>query len=603
GISNFWTGSGQRVTANLLVLASRPVPVYRPFALMKTRTAWAGTVVCVCLSTALVATWPLLFHPTTAIPLGTEREATVPLFNLWSLWWTADRLAHGFAHYWDAPFFYPNKGVLAYSEPQTLTGLLVAPLWALGAPPALIYNVAFWALLTLNGLFAYRLARALDLPSLPALLGSVLTVTLPFVASLFGVLPFIATFGMLWTLEGLVRFGKDGTIRSAIWGASGFVATYLTCQQYALLFALFAAAAGLVALAQQRFGVNAAGKLIAVSVVMCLVISLWASPALRVHASLGFHRPELIVQALSARPRDFLTRPATALLGYPPRSLADTAGLFPGGVLLGLAVAGTALGIRDPRWRRWATYMSAGAVAAMLLAAGLNLNLAGWRPFATLRLVVPGIDRVRSPFRFVAIGQLFLPILAAMALTRARQYLGPTRSAFVMVFLGLLAAGENLSVPAPQVRIPLTPRTPWTAWLRAQPEDTVVAHVPFPGGLHVSDYEIEAWRMFAQIDHRKPMVNGYSGYFPQARTPDGQTIPTYTRFQLRMAEDFPNDRLLCVLDKALGVNRLVVGREWLTSRESRMDLHRDFLRPIHADREVQVYSLDAPGERCRPGDW
>ncbi len=576
---------------------------HRPFRVIRTRTAWAGTVVCVCLSIALIATWPLVFHPTTAIPLGTEREATVPLFNLWSLWWTADRLAHGFAHYWDAPIFYPNKGVFAYSEPQTLTGLLVAPLWALDAPPALIYNVAFWALLTLNGLFGYRLARALELPALPALLGSVLTVTLPFVANLFGVLPFIATFGMLWTLEGLVRFGRDGTIRSAIWGAAGFVATYLACQQYALPFAPFAAAAGLVALAQQRFQLRAAGRLIAVTVVMGLVISLWATPALKVHASVGFHRPESIVQALSARPRDFLTRPVTALLGYPPRSLADTGGLFPGGVLLGLAVAGTAVGIRDPQWRRWAGYMGAGAVIAMLLAVGLNLNLAGWRPFATLRLVVPGIDRVRSPFRFVAIGQSFLPILAAMALTRARQYLGGTRSAFVMVLVCLLAAGENLSVPAPQVPIPLTPRTPWTAWLRAQSEDTVVAHVPFPGGLHVSDYEIEAWRMFAQIDHRKPIVNGYSGYFPQARARDGQAVPTYTRFQLRMAADFPDYRLLCVLDKALGVNRLVVSRDWLNSRESRMDLHREFLRPVYADQEVQVYSLDAPEERCRLGDW
>jgi len=579
------------------------VAAHLPFRLIRTRTVWGGTVVFVCLSTALAATWPLVLHPAAAIPLGTEREATVPLFNLWSLWRTADRLAHGFAHYWDAPIFYPSKGVFAYSEPQTLTGLLVAPLWALGAPPALSYNVALWALLTLNGLFAYRLARALDVPSLAALVSAVLTVTLPFIASLFGVLPFIAAFGMLWTLEGLVRFGRDGSIGAAIWGAAGFVATYLSCQQYALLFAPFAAAAGLVALAQRGFQLRAAGRLVAVTVVMGLGISLWASPALRVHASLGFHRPEWIVQALSARPRDFLTRPATALLGYPPRSLADTGGLFPGGVLLGLAAAGTAVGMRDPQWRRWAAYMGAGAVVAMLLAAGLNLNLAGWRPFATLRLVVPGMDRVRSPFRFVAIGQLFLPILAAVALTRARQYLGRTRSGFVMVLVGLLAAGENLSVPAPQVPIPLTPRTPWTAWLRAQPEDTVVAHVPFPGGLHVSDYEIEAWRMFAQIDHRKPIVNGYSGYFPQARAPDGEAIPTYTRFQLRMAADFPDDRLLCVLDKALGVNRLVVSRDWLNGRESRIDLHRDFLRPVYADQEVQVYSLDAPDERCRPGDW
>ena len=172
-----------------------------------------------------------------------------------------------------------------------------------------------------------------------------------------------------------------------------------------------------------------------------------------------------------------------------------------------------------------------------------------------------------------------------------------------MALVGLLAAGENLSIPAPHVPIPRTPRTPWTAWLRAQPEDTVVAHVPFPAGLHVSDYEIEAWRLFAQIEHRKPMINGYSGYFPQARLPDGSVVPTYARFQLTMAEEFPNHRLLCVLDRSLGVDLLVAGREWLTHHRSQMNLHRSFLRLEYNDEFVGIFRLEAPQGECRPGTW
>ena len=41
-----------------------------------------------------------------------------------------------------------------------------------------------------------------------------------------------------------------------------------------------------------------------------------------------------------------------------------------------------------------------------------------------------------------------------------------------------------------------------------------------------------AWRMFAQIDHHKPLVNGYSGFFPQARGFYDEIIPVYTLFQL-----------------------------------------------------------------------
>src|SRR5437879_1446659 len=85
--------------------------------------AWYITVISTCVLAALITTWPLARNLTSAIPLGTEHEATVPIFNLWSLWWTADRAVHGFTGYWDAPIFYPNRGVFTYSEPQPLTGL------------------------------------------------------------------------------------------------------------------------------------------------------------------------------------------------------------------------------------------------------------------------------------------------------------------------------------------------------------------------------------------------------------------------------------------------------------------------------------------------
>jgi hypothetical protein len=90
-------------------------------------------------------------HLTDAIPLGTELEATVPVFSLWSLWWTANRAGHGFRGYWDAPIFYPLAGTFGFSEPQIFAGLLVTPLWSTTAPPALIYNLALLTVLALNG--------------------------------------------------------------------------------------------------------------------------------------------------------------------------------------------------------------------------------------------------------------------------------------------------------------------------------------------------------------------------------------------------------------------------------------------------------------------
>ena len=562
-------------------------------ALRATAAGWTS------LAAALVATWPLAAHLTTAVPRGTEHEATVPVFSLWNLWWTADRIPHAFHGFLDAPFFYPNHGVTTYSEPMPLMGTLAAPLWGVGAPTALIYNVTLLALLTLNGIFAYRVARALAAPQAAALLGGIMAVTLPFAADVAGVLPNLAFFGMLWTLDGLIRFGRTGSVGWALWSAAGFVVTYYTFQQYALFFLPLALAAGLVALSLQRFRRGSAARLVVAAVVAVLVALPLALPTIRLHRQGGFERPAELVRALSARPGDFLTRPDTALVPVPERDPADTAGLFPGILLGGLAIGGAALALRDPSRRRWAVLLVGGSLFGFLLALGLNLNLWGWRPFGTLRALVPAIAEVRSPYRAAAIFQLFLPVLAALALARARTRVTRAGSAAV-VAVGLLAAVENLAVPAPLVRIPGSAQAAWTGWLRGHDDRKVLAHVPFPGGLSVADYEIEAWRMFRQIDHHRPIVNGYSGFFPVVRTPEGRVLPAYTAFQISMAREFPSYQLLCVLTESLGVDTLVADRAWLSTRR-RLAAFPGFLRLAYADPDVQIYALRTPPGRCRLG--
>jgi hypothetical protein len=463
--------------------------------------------------------------------------------------------------------------------------------------PGLIYNLALLTVLTLNGIFAYRLVRAIDADSFPALLGGVLTVTLPFVAKVVGVLPNMALFGILWTLEGLVRFGQNRSMGWAVWAVVGFAATYLSMQQYALFFLPFAGTAGLISLAQLRFHRKAVVRLGLAGLIAGLLVLLVALPGISVRAELGFYRPERLVQALSAGPDDWLTRPATALVTVPSASLTDTGGLFPGIMMLALAVAGTIIGVRDRKQRLWIAYFAGSALITLWLACGLNVNIAGWRPFAALRALVPGMTEVRSPFRYAALTQLCLAILVVPALTWIRHVIIYKGSAVISI-LGLLAAAENLAIPVPLLPVPSQVETPWTHWLRAQPDPTVIAHIPFPTGLHVSDYEIETWRMVAQIDHRKPMVNGYSSYLPQSITPEGRVVPTYAQFQLTMAREFPSTRLLCVLSRSLGVNLLVVDQPWLATHRTHMTAHHAFLRSAYADEQVQIYYVSVPAEAC-----
>ncbi|HSK76472.1 MAG TPA: hypothetical protein VLQ45_08425 [Thermoanaerobaculia bacterium] len=546
-----------------------------------------------CLLAAIVATWPLLPSLASALPLGTEHEATVPLFNLWTLWWDADRVPHGFEGLWNAPIFRPLEGAFTFSEPMILQGVTLSPLWWMGAPPAAIYNLAILFTLACNGLATRSLARALGAPRGAALLAALAGVTLPYTAKVLGVLPVLPLFGTIWALAALVRFGKEGGWRPAALAVLSFAAQFLAGQQMALLSLPFLLLAGLVALAEQKFRARSIARLGALAILGALVLSPIASTVRFFHEKYGFARSEEVVAALSARPQDFTTRPSSSRLAFPPREdsyAGDTGGLFPGFLLLGLGAAGAWLGWRQGERRIWIACLLACAVGGGLFALGLNLRIGDWQPFASLREVVPGLRTLRSPFRAVAISQAALAALAALALARLASWRGKAGRILALA-LGVLAAIENLASPGVLVPTPGTPRTAWTSWLREQPGKLVVAHVPLPRGLHVSDYEVETWRMFAQIDHHRPMMNGYSGYFPSG----------YGTFQVDMDQNFPSERLLCMMAFGMGVNTLILDRPYLEERRALFEsesLRGFFGRGYSADPGVVIVRLSPPPEAC-----
>lgn len=127
-------------------------------------------------SLAAVATWPLARHLTSHLPMGTEPVATVPLFNLWTLWWNADRLQALYTGYWDARIFHPVRGAFAFSEPQPLTGLVAAVLTGMSASRTFGYNAVLLLGLTLNGWVASRLLAALGMRWSVCLVGGAMVV-------------------------------------------------------------------------------------------------------------------------------------------------------------------------------------------------------------------------------------------------------------------------------------------------------------------------------------------------------------------------------------------------------------------------------------------
>jgi len=557
---------------------------------------WRVTVLGTCAAAAIVTTWPLALRLTSAVPLGTETAATIPLFDVWTLWWSGVRSWRGYAAAWDAPIFHPTPGAFALSEPLWLPGAMAAPLFAAGAPPALAHNLVLLALLTANGVGGARVARALGVARGPSLAAGALMVTLPIFAKLVGELPLVGAFGTLVALDGAIRFGRGGRTRHALAVGGGLVAQALCCEQLTLYAFIFVAAASMVSLAERGFRDKAAlGRMgVAIGSAVALISALAYAP-LSIHRRLGLTRSDDLVLSLSAQVSDFWTRPAHASLAFPPREATDhfTGGLFPGFLVLTLAAIGALVRAPEtggPAVRRWRWFAAAFALGGALLALGLNLSLAGFRPFSVLR-ALPGFGAIRSPFRAVALSQISLACLAAVGLDLvARRFRAQRYARHGALVLGLLAAVENLSVPAPLLPVPRTPGTAWTAFLAAQPPGTVVAHVPFPAGGDVSDLAIETRRMFAQIAHRQPLVNGYASNFPALNR----------EFMFAMGSAFPSPLLACALHSVLGAELLSVDQAWLAGRREAFAVVTPLLTPIYSDRDVAIFRFTPPPGACPP---
>ena len=164
-------------------------------------------------------------------------------------------------------------------------------------------------------------------------------------------------------------------------------------------------------------------------------------------------------------------------------------------------------------------------VLAALLALGPRISAAGHLigtgPYAWLVAYVPGFDGVRVPARYLMLVALFLACLAgygAAALLRWR----PRPAAGVLVVASLLLLLESWAGPfQTNTRLAAegyetTPRElrmaddlpPIYKVLRDDPSPVILVEFPFGS---------PAWDLhsvFYAGYHRRPLVNGYSGFFP-----------------------------------------------------------------------------------------
>ena len=122
----------------------------------------------------------------------------------------------------------------------------------------------------------------------------------------------------------------------------------------------------------------------------------------------------------------------------------------------------------------------------------------------------------------------------------------------------------------------------WVSYLSHRP-DAPVAMIPFPAGPSSIDYADTTTAMLLGLEHGHPLVNGYSGFFPQ-RSID---------LRKDMA-DFPSVQTIQEL-RDLHVRDIVVDNDWLTdSRAEEMQQLGFTSQPAFAGDDRSVYTLPPP---------
>lgn len=578
---------------------------------------WLGWC-CVFAVTAVAATWPLAGQLTTAIPLGWEQVATVPLLNLWTVWWNADRAAAGFVGYWDAPMFYPAEATFIYSEAQPTT-LAVAPLVWLRGDAILAYNIYLLLSLWLNGLLTFRLLREHDYSAWSAGVAGVMTQILPYTTWQLGVLQLVQLWPTLWTISAAWRLLKGPRWRTALELGLAYAVTYASCNYYGLFLAVLLAPAGFWGLNRHWLWLTSWAKLLLAAVVAGSLVAPIVTQQLAQSRRQTWQRDELTVRNLSAQWRDYTDTPSVQWLEtWEEESPArhEVWPLGPGWLKSIAAGFGLVLGLFLGGYRRWTLLVVMFGLLAVWNSLGPDFAMWNISPYGLLRESVPGFGQIRSPFRFAMFVQLAVVWLSSLLIERliprARSVSIPRtddddwlRNAGITppaqtrqrrpviiairwgaaVVTGVCLVAETRPLYQPLYVLPQRhPLPPWVEFVRDElPPGVPIACLPMSLGTSVEDYEPEAEWMLWGLDHRHPLLNGYSGYFPE----------DYVALKNQLVE-FPDQGVPDLL--RLGARYAVVRREFET--EAVITTHpatRDWIWLFGDEQQqIDIYQLPDP---------
>ena len=495
-----------------------------------------------------VVTWPYASALTNGLP-----ESIDPMFSVWRLSWFAHAVrAH--LSIANANIFYPEAGTFAFSDTIFLLDVVAAPfLWA-GVGKVIVYNALLAGGIVASGLALFMAARALRVPSQPALVGAAIFTLAPYRIEHIVHLELQWLAGSVAAIASTVLLALRPSLRTALALAGSLVLQFFTAIYYAvyLLPLLGAIWLGCVPMMPNRL------RTVRLTLVGGVLTGVLIAPVAALHmqqrARVGDRKIQE-VQMLSATMSDYLSTPdENRLYGRPTDGIAAfERRLFPGSVAIAFAIVGifshrrrtvlmtvvfTALAVDLSfgtngtvypylyRWLQpWQGLRAPARYGAYVLLGISTLAMFGWERLLQLKLQTTASSASRRSSRAARDFLLTTLVIAALCVEyrspQRMRYVGATPAMYVMI--NGLPPGVMLEYP-----------------------------MPSPDNYPRNDADYTFW----STTHWRPLINGYSGYVPASFWERASRL-----------ERFPSDDTLAAL-RALGV-RYVVVHPWAIDQPRR----------------------------------
>lgn len=460
-----------------------------------------------------VMTWP------SALYLATRSVDHQDIFfNLWRMEWVRHALLTSPRDLFNGNQFYPETGVLAYSDAMLIESLIALPLLSVGLPPMLVHNLLLLGVIAASGVGMFVLARYLWGSTPGAILAGLIFAFAPYRVSHFMHMELQWAVWMPWAFWAMQRTLDTGWLRYGLLTGL-FMTLQLTSSIYYGLFlaVLLAVIAAIQAIAMGRRALPAVGALGAGAAILAVTALAYSAPYRQASARVGL-RTVQEMRRYSAVPSSYLRVPEANLLHGRWRAGSTELSLYPGLVPVALAL----IAVAAMRPTRATVAYAVGLALAVDFSLGINGLI-----YPHLQYYVGLFKGLRAPSRASILFLLCLGLLAARAAAAILARVPASKRTLCATALAVLILVEYWS---PMRLIPYPRRAELYEFLARLPEGNVL-ELPVPR-LDTLPFH-DARYLYSSTLHWKTLVNGYSGYYP----------PTYIR-RLVHLNTFPSDSAL-----------------------------------------------------------